>query len=283
MDMSSDTPGDSLGLHEAADKLGVHYMTMYRYVRLGLLPARKVGGSWRVTVADLDEFVAPSQAPVEKGHAPWADRLESRMVAGDGNGAWAVVEAALSSGTTPARIYVDVLAPALASVGERWASGDLGVDDEHLASAVAARIIGRLGPRFNRRGRPRGTVVVAMPSGERHGLGLAMLADVLRGDGYSVLDLGPDTPAASLVAAIRKAEDLEAVCLSVAHSDALVPLTETIGVVRKATDDGVPILVGGRAIESSEHAQSLGADGWVADATEVPTLIADLSRGTRSA
>ncbi|MCU1344909.1 MAG: hypothetical protein JWL70_1175, partial [Acidimicrobiia bacterium] len=30
-----------LTLHEAADALGVHYMTVYRYVRLGLLPARK--------------------------------------------------------------------------------------------------------------------------------------------------------------------------------------------------------------------------------------------------
>jgi excisionase family DNA binding protein len=279
MDMSSDT----LSLQEAADRLGVHYMTMYRYVRLGLLPAKKVGGSWRVSVADLDEFVAPSEAPVAKGEAPWAERLEARMVAGDVTGAWAVVEAALASGSTPARIYVDVLAPALASVGERWAGGELGIDDEHLASAVASRIIGRLGPRFNRRGRPRGTVVAAMPSGERHGFGLAMLTDVLRGEGYSVLDLGPDTPAQSLVTAMKKVEDLEAVCLSVAYTDALPRLIETIEEVRGVFGTDIPIVVGGRAIESLEHATTLGADGWVERATDVGELIAQIAKGARTA
>jgi excisionase family DNA binding protein len=279
MDMSSDT----LSLHEAADRLGVHYMTMYRYVRLGLLPATKVGGAWRVATADLDEFIAPSDAPIAKGKAPWAERLEARMIAGDVTGAWAVVEAALSSGSTPSRIYVDVLAPALASVGERWAAGELGIDDEHLASAVASRVIGRLGPRFNRRGRPRGTVVAAMPSGERHGFGLAMLTDVLRGEGYSVLDLGPDTPAQSLVSVMRKVEALEAVCLSVAYTDALPHLVETIDEVRSAFGTDIPIVIGGRAIESLEHATALGADGWVERATDVGELIAQIAKGARTA
>ena len=36
-----------LTLNEAAELLGVHYMTAYRYVRLGFLQATKVGGCWR--------------------------------------------------------------------------------------------------------------------------------------------------------------------------------------------------------------------------------------------
>ncbi|HCN09685.1 MAG TPA: DNA-binding protein, partial [Lentisphaeria bacterium] len=44
---------DRLSLREAADELGLHYMTVYRYVRTGLLPATMDGGMWRVTVADL--------------------------------------------------------------------------------------------------------------------------------------------------------------------------------------------------------------------------------------
>ena len=50
----SDTTGDDLTLHEAADVLGVHYMTAYRYVRLGLLPAAKAGGTCDPTgIVDL--------------------------------------------------------------------------------------------------------------------------------------------------------------------------------------------------------------------------------------
>ena len=50
------TPSDASGhlsLLEAADRLGVHYMTIYRRVRLGILPARKIGGTWMVDPADL--------------------------------------------------------------------------------------------------------------------------------------------------------------------------------------------------------------------------------------
>jgi len=36
-----------LSLRDAADQLGVHYMTAYRYLRLGTLPAKKVGGVWQ--------------------------------------------------------------------------------------------------------------------------------------------------------------------------------------------------------------------------------------------
>ena len=39
---------DVLTLHEAAEELGVHYMSAYRYVRLGLLDAAKRGGVWKV-------------------------------------------------------------------------------------------------------------------------------------------------------------------------------------------------------------------------------------------
>ena len=49
-----------LSLHEAADLLGVHYMTVYRRVRLGILPARKIGGTWMIDRADV-ERAAPTR------------------------------------------------------------------------------------------------------------------------------------------------------------------------------------------------------------------------------
>ena len=43
-------------LQEVADELGVHYMTTYRYVRLGMLPAYKSGSTWRVKASDIAAF-----------------------------------------------------------------------------------------------------------------------------------------------------------------------------------------------------------------------------------
>ena len=52
----------TLGLQDGAERLGVHYMTAYRYVRLGLLPAEKIGGTWTVTEGDLVAFRAGESA-----------------------------------------------------------------------------------------------------------------------------------------------------------------------------------------------------------------------------
>ncbi len=87
----------------------------------------------------------------------------------------------MASGLEPGEIYVRVLAPSLHAIGASWQDGAVTIDQEHLASSVATTLIGRLGPRFVHPGRKKGVVIVAMPPGERHGLGVAMLADILTG------------------------------------------------------------------------------------------------------
>ena len=58
-------PAHEVTLHEAAAMLEVHYMTAYRYVRLGLLPAHKAAGTWRVLLHDLREFQGQSPQPLD--------------------------------------------------------------------------------------------------------------------------------------------------------------------------------------------------------------------------
>lgn len=249
-----------LTLQEAADRLGVHYMTAYRYVRLGLLPAEKVGGSWRVSEADLDQFRAGgATSPVAAGTpAPWAERLESRLMAGDARGAWGVVEAALSAGSELDEIYLDVLSPALVGIGRRWENGEIDIAVEHRATGIAMRLIGRLGPRFARRGRPRGSVVVGAPTGERHSLPLAMLGDLLRLEGWEVSDLGADTPAGSFAHAATTTDDAVAVGLSVTNPDHLPACAEAFAAVRAAAP-GLLLVAGGLAVQHEDHARELGA------------------------
>ena len=54
--------GRDLTLQQAADELGVHYMTAYRYVRTGRLPARRVASGWRIAPSDLAAIVAAGDA-----------------------------------------------------------------------------------------------------------------------------------------------------------------------------------------------------------------------------
>jgi excisionase family DNA binding protein len=271
------TSDPALTISEAARRLGVHYMTVYRYIRLGMLPARKEGSGWRIDPADLKRLDTSPLVPARKRSAPWHTRLQARMLAGDEAGSWGVVEAAIRSGMEPRDFYCDVLTPVLHTIGELWQNGEIGVEDEHLASNVASAMIGRLGPRFASRGRTKGTVVIAMPAGERHDLGLAMLGDILRSDGYRVLNLGADTPASALVSALRDVDDISAIALSVVNNESLATAATSIMVVRESIGE-VPVLAGGAAIPDEQSAHQLGADAWAGDAREVgPTISAIVS------
>lgn len=273
-----------LTLHEAAERLGVHYMTAYRYVRLGLLPAIKVGGTWRVAEADLDQFRAGgATAPVAAGSpAPWAERLESRLMAGDARGAWGVVEAALAAGSELDEIYLDVLAPALVGIGSRWEAGEIDIAVEHRATGIAMRLIGRLGPRFVRRGRPRGSVVLGAPSGERHSLPLAMLGDLLRLEGWEVSDLGADTPAGSFAHAATTTDHVVAVGLSVTNPDNLPACAEAFAAVRAAAP-ALLLVAGGLAVQGDDHARELGAHRHAGSAKHLGQILDEHVGPSRSA
>lgn len=267
-----------LTLNEAAELLGVHYMTAYRYVRLGLLQATKVGGMWRVALSDLEAYRAdatPGDHRVRR-RAPWASRLESRLVAGDTRGAWGVVEAALAAGAELDEVYLDLISPAMHSIGTRWAAGELDVSVEHRATGIAFRLIGRLGPRFARRGRTRGVVLLGSPEGERHSLPTALLADLLRGEGWEVSDLGADLPHDSFVHAARNLPDLVAVGVSVTSMGCLDAAADLLVALREALSADIYLAVGGLAVHDDDHARTLGADGWAGSAREFASQLRSL-------
>ncbi len=251
-----------LTLTEAAEELGVHYMTVYRYVRTGRLPAVRVGGSWRVDRADLglgrpassgDKEVRPARRRSSRA------RLEARLLAGDEAGAWAIAEAALASDMTPEDVLLELIGPAMQAIGTGWERGELSVADEHRASAVVTRLISRLSGRFTRRGRKRGSVVVAAPPGELHGVPVAMAADLLRWRGYEVVELGADTPAEALAEAAAGVADLMAVALACTTDASCGSARRALAVMRRRLPE-VPRLVGGAAVAGPEEARQLHAD-----------------------
>jgi MerR family transcriptional regulator, light-induced transcriptional regulator len=277
-----------LTLQEVADELGVHYMTAYRYVRLGVLEASKSGGVWQVQRTALERFRDDARAasvttgpPGKRGprnrRAPWSTRLESRLIAGDAPGCWSVVEAAMAAGAELDEIYLEVLTPALVSIGERWAAGELDISIEHRASGIAMRIIGRIGPRFSRRGRARGVVALGAPAGEFHALPVAMLGDLLRLRGWDVSDFGVDVPSESIAHVIRQTPDLLAVGLSTMSADNLGSLADACATAR-AVDPDVLLVVGGHAVRGAEHALSLGAHAYAPGGEEMHELLAAHTR-----
>lgn len=299
-------PGEAadhrMTLQEAADALGVHYMTAYRYVRTGRLPAMKLGSEWRVDPADVEALRRPTvglgstsavarpdaaddarpsdggrTGPGGRRGTPYHRRLEARLIAGDEPGAWAVLEDAMTAGIDPGQLYLSVLGPAMASIGDRWETGQVSVAEEHRASVVMLRIIGRLGPRFARRGRKRGSVVVGAAPGDHHGVPVALAADLLRGRGFTVVDLGGDTPAESFVDAARAAERLIAVGINATNSGNEAAIAEAITAVKRAVR--CPVVLGGQGIADVTEGLALGADVVTLSAPELVAAFEALAEG----
>ena len=259
-----------LSLQEAAELLDVHYMTAYRYVRTGRLVAERRGKHWyvpRASIAALREANAPGRkaAGTAASRRNYATDLAVLLVEGDEAEAWRLSQDALASAFTAEELYLDGLAPAMRLVGDQWEAGRISIAEEHRASALAARLVGRLGPLLTRRGPTRGFIVLGTPTGDRHGLATALLADPLRGRGFGVGDLGPDTPAASFAEIVANEEQTIAagIAVSVPVDDDVV--SETIREIHSARD--IPVVLGGRAIPDAATATRLGADAYSDTAT----------------
>jgi excisionase family DNA binding protein len=280
-----------ISLQEAADRLGVHYMTAYRYVRTGRLPATRAQGQWLVEPAAVRAFqrgTTASRGPAARrvgspsgGVAVPARAMEGlvrSLAQGDEAAVWQQVEDQLAYGVEPEEVYLDLLATAMGRIGEAWARGDLDVGQEHRASTVMHRIVGRLGPRFATRGRRRGTLVLGAPPREQHALPIAFLADPLRGRRFEVVDLGADVPVDSFAAAAARADRLVGVgvCATTASERAI---RATVKAVRDATD--APIVLGGAAVADARAATRLGADHHSGDARQAIGLFESFSPGRR--
>ena len=182
-------------------------------------------------------------------------------MAGDEAGAWAIVESTLASGADADDVLVDVVAAAMREIGDGWAGGLLDVSDEHRASVVVQRIVGRMGPRFTRRGRKRGMIVLGVPEGEEHAVPCAILADLLRAARFEVHDLGADTPTASFPVAADHAARLVGVMIGVTTQGREGAAAAAFEALRRAGVT-VPLFVGGAAVMDADHARRLGADHW---------------------
>jgi len=156
--------------------------------------------------------------------------------------------AALTLGTG----FVDRIAPRfLTAVGERWHEGMLSPAHEHLATSVVRRVLDWLLDAHVPVARaPR--LIVATPAGEHHELGAMLGAAAAVAEGWAVVYLGANLPAADIVAAAQQVR-ARAVALSAVYGNRGGTLAEVKRTAR-ALQGGTTLFAGGRAIDTSTEA-----------------------------
>ncbi|HZQ26612.1 MAG TPA: B12-binding domain-containing protein [Acidimicrobiales bacterium] len=213
-----------MDLRTAAEHLGVHYQTAYRWVRSGALRAVKVGTSYEVEPEEIERVKArrslPAPPPPAARVRRWdqqATRLYDALMTGDELAARLVVDRLHVGRVSTVDICEHMVVPVLRRIGEAWETGTVDLADEHRASAICARLLARID--VHPRGRPRGVVVVTTVPGEEHVLPSVMAAMALRADRWQVHHLGTQTPYKHLLGMARQ-EGADLVVLSVTYGPA---------------------------------------------------------------
>ena len=185
-----------------------------------------------------------------------------------------VLEAA-DAGAPVARIYLDVLRPALHEIGRLWEEAKIGVAQEHLATQITQSVLAELSLSLTGNeavGAGRRALVSCSP-GELHVLGGQMVADFLEADGWEVLLLGADVPAGE-VAALALEHEVELVALSTALPAHLLAAGVTCAALRRLPEPPF-IVAGGQAYAGDRRrALAVGADELAEDPEGLLRLLA---------
>lgn len=179
-----------------------------------------------------------------------------------------LVEEALEAGVDPKAIVIDGLTHAMEIVGEKFEREEYLIPDM-LASAECVGIaMDIMSPHLLKAGvESKGKFVIATVAGDLHDIGKNIVAIMLKGAAYDVIDLGADVPTATIVQAVRENQ------ASYLGLSAL--LTTTMWVMQDVIDklkaeglgDHVKVLIGG-APTSRAFAEQIGADAHCKDAFE---------------
>ena len=205
---------------------------------------------------------------------PQRDRYARALLDGDQEEASKVVAEALRSGMEAAVIYMEILGPALARVGDAWGSGDLNVAAEHLATSITLQQLAYIRYAGRRRDDVGATVVVAAVEGELHHVGSTMIADLFHMDGWQAADLGGDTPTQDLIelVSIRK-PDLVVLSVSLPdRADAAIRAATLL----KSLDSPPPVFIGGGGISSLRNSDATPADLLTSDPMQAIRTARDL-------
>lgn len=200
-------------------------------------------------------------------------RFRAAILAGAEAEAEAVSRIAMRLGMTRSEISHHIIAPALHEVGMLWETAVISVFEEHVATAVATAVMGRLPVTSGATEEIGLSAVAASPAPEGHALGARMVTDTLRDDGWNVLYVGAGVPQSDLVA-FAKLHRPHLVCLSVSLSGHL-PAVQEVTLSLRGLPHPPVVIVGGWGCRSAA-AERLAADAVSCDLLGLPDLARNL-------
>ena len=204
------------------------------------------------------------------------NQLQEALLAGKKADVEAIVDRALAAGLPAAKILNEGLIVGMERLGVLFKNNEVFIPEVLVAARAMNAGLAKLEPQLiKEKVEPKGTVVIGTVKGDLHDIGKNLVAMMLRGNGYKIVDLGIDAGPDKFLAAAQ-ASNASIVALSALLTTTMVQMKAIVEAIR-ASGLKIPVVIGGAPV-TREYADQIKAEGYAADAAsaveEVSRLLA---------
>lgn len=190
---------------------------------------------------------------------------------GKRNDAKAITLALLEQGLMPLDIVEQGLVPGMSSIGEKFKNNEVFVPEMLIAARAMKECMAILEPLLAQAGiKPKYTAVIGTVQGDLHDIGKNLVAMMLKGANFGIIDLGTNVAPDKFVDAARE-HNAQLICLSALLTTTMPAMKITVEAVRAAGLTTAKIMVGGAPV-TQDYANEIGADGYSPDAASAVDL-----------
>jgi corrinoid protein of di/trimethylamine methyltransferase len=199
-------------------------------------------------------------------------QLYEAVVSGDAKGTRSLTEQALADGVDPIKLVNEYMIPAMGEVGRRFESNEYFVPELLISARAIKGALELVRPLLAARGdQPLGRVAIGTVKGDLHDIGKNLVASLLEGGGFEVIDLGVNVAPEKFIASINE-KNANIIAMSALLTTTMPAMKTTIEALKQAgVRDKVKVLIGGAPI-TQKYADEIGADGYSENAVGAVAL-----------
>ncbi|MCS7061999.1 MAG: corrinoid protein [Anaerolineae bacterium] len=199
-------------------------------------------------------------------------KLYDAIVDGDAKTSKAIATQAMEAKVDPKILLDEYMIPAMNEVGRRFETNEYFVPELLIAARAMKQALEVIKPALVATGaKPVGKVAIGTVKGDLHDIGKNLVAAMLEGGGFEIIDLGVDVAPEKFVSAVKE-KGANIVALSALLTTTMPSMKTTIEQLQEAgVRDHVKVMIGGAPV-TQKYADEIGADGYSDNASGAVTL-----------
>src|ERR1035441_3717177 len=202
--------------------------------------------------------------------------LYDAILNGNAKKAHAATEVELAAGVEPMQLIAESMVPAMDEVGKLFEAEEYFVPELLLAGRAMKSAMELIRPLLVASGQRMAVrVIIGTVRGDLHDIGKNIVASMLEGSGFEVIDIGTDVSPEDFVSAVKERQP-HIVCMSALLTVTMPAMKTTIDALSTAgVRTQVKVLLGGAPV-TSQYAKEIGADGYSENANGAVSLVKSL-------